>query len=290
MAEHSLIRKTNGGWLDWPAKPPTHQSASRNASIESVSIHLIPARRCLQEVSRCRLEPAANIPMDYLKDKLRKFGWRGFVAAGCRLARERIYRKDHYFLFTRITETFRSPRPTLLRAAAINKENTIRFAAVFPYRPRIFLRRLARGLRGFFYLREDGSPMAYHWFALGQDYFEAHYQWTFHLEKTEAYLFDAYLVPSGRGSAIATQGFSHIHEAMRELGVERIFSVSDKNNAASWRFLLHLGFEMSGCIEVTRIFTKAVLAREVDYRPHISAEMRSSMNRYSRQAVRARAA
>lgn len=132
--------------------------------------------------------------------------------------------------------------------------------------------------------------MAYHWYSISRDYFEANYQWTFHLEKTEAYLFDAYLVPAGRGSAIAAQAFSHAHETVREFGVERILSVSDKNNAASWRFLLHVGFEITGCIEVTRIFTRALHAREVDHQTHISAEMRSTMNRYSRHTVRVRAA
>lgn len=228
--------------------------------------------------------------MDYLKEKLRKFGWCGLVTVGCRLAWERIYRKEHYFLFTRITETFKPPKPTTLCATSINQGNTIRFAHAFPYRPRVFLRRLSRGLRGFFYLREDDSPMGYHWYALGQDYFEAHYRYTFHLEKKDAYLFDGYLLPSGRGSAIASQGFSHTQQALRDLGVERIFSVSDKNNAASWRFLLHLGFEISDCIEVVRVFTRALRARHVDHQSHISAEMRAAINRHSRRAVRARAA
>jgi ribosomal protein S18 acetylase RimI-like enzyme len=228
--------------------------------------------------------------MDYLKDRLRKFGWRGLAAVGCRLAWERIYHKDHYFLFTRVMETFRPPKQATLRAIPIDRENTIRFAPLFPYRPRVFLRRLSRDLRGFFYLRVDGSPMGYHWYALGQDYFEAHYQWTFHLEKTEAYLFDGYLVPSGRGSAIAAQAFSHTQNSLRELGVERVFAVSDRNNTASWRFLLHLGFEISGCLQVMRIFTQAFLAQEVDRQSHISAEMRDAINRHSRHPVRAEAA
>jgi GNAT superfamily N-acetyltransferase len=221
--------------------------------------------------------------MGYLKDKLRKFGWRGFIAAACRLAWERTFRKDHYFLFSRTMETFKLPKPTTLSAVPINAQNTILFAPTFPYRPQIFLRRLSRGLHGFFYLREDGSPMAYHWYVLGRDYYETHYHWTFHLEKSEAYLFDGYLVPAGRGSAIAAQAFSHTYAAARELGVEKLFSVSEKNNAASWRFHLHLGFEIGACIEVTRIFTRALGARVVDARPHISDEMRATMNRHSRR-------
>jgi hypothetical protein len=227
----------------------------------------------------------ANMSTDYVKEKLRKFGWRGLFAAAYRLALERLYRKDHYFLFSKATETFKLSKPTTLLAAPISEENTILFAPTFPYRRRIFLDRLSRGLHGFFYMREDGSPMGYHWYVLGRDYFEKSYRWTFHLQKAEAYLFDGYLIPAGRGSSFAVQAFAHTQSALRRLGVEKMFSVSDKNNSASWRFQLHLGFEIGGCLEVTRLLTRAVSARTVDHRQFISAEMRATIDRHARRAI-----
>jgi hypothetical protein len=221
--------------------------------------------------------------MAYLNEKLRKFGWRGFVAVGSRLALERVYRQSHYFLFSKATESARFGKPMTVYAVPIQQENAIQFSPLFPYRQRIFLRRLAEGLQGFFYLRDDGEPMGYHWYVLGRDYFEQHYRWTFRLEKNEAYLFDGYLLPAGRGSSVAAQAFSHTQAAVQKRGVEKMFSVSDRNNAASWRFQMHLGFEIMGCLEVTRLFTRAVRARRVDPGPLMSAEMRETSQRYARR-------
>lgn len=221
--------------------------------------------------------------MAYLTEKLRKFGWRGLVAVGSRLALERVYCKSHYFLFRKATESARFCKPLSVYAVAINHENALQFAPLFPYRARVFRQRLSVGLHGFFYLRDDGEPMGYHWYVVGRDYFERRYRWTFRLETAEAYLFDGYLLPAGRGSSVAAQAFAQTQAAVRRLGVEKMLSVSDRNNTASWRFQMHLGFEITGCIEVTRVFTRAVRARRVEPGPLVSPEMREMMDRLTRR-------
>ncbi len=227
--------------------------------------------------------------MSYLRDKVRKFGWRRIGVVAGRLLRERLYRKDCYYLFQRTGAPFRPPREMDLWVVPITAESTERFAQTFPYRPARFLRRLALGVRGFFYLKVDGTPLAYHWYVAGTDYYEPVYGWTFHLGKGEAYVFDGYVLPEHRGSSVTGQGFAHTANAARERGAETIFSVADQNNLASCKLHLHLGFELIGCLEVARILTRAIHAAPVGYGLHLGPEMMAALDRNARRKA-ARAA
>ena len=219
----------------------------------------------------------------YLREKLRKLGWRRFGVVACRLLWERVYRKNYYFLFQRSSDPLHLPRHSALRAVPITVENIAAFSRTFPYRPEKFLRRLSRGLRGFFYFREDGAPAAYHWYVVGKDYYEPVYLWTFHLGEHEAYILDGYVLPERCGSIATAQAMAYTLSTARERGAETIFSVTDKNNVASWKLHLHLGFEIVGCLEVTRLFTRAVRARQVDFRQHVGSEMQTAIEHYTRK-------
>ncbi len=224
--------------------------------------------------------------MSYIAQKLRKFGWRRLGVVACRLIWERIYRQDRYFLFQRSSEPLPLPRQSALQAIPITMETMQTFSRAFPFRPDRFRNRLARGLRGFFYLREDQTPVAYHWYVVGADYYEPVYHWTFHLGEREGYIFDGYVLPERRGSIVTAQGLAYTLSRARECGAETIFSVTDKNNATSWKLHLHLGFEIVGCLEVTRLLTRAVHARQVDFRQHVSPEMLAAMTHYAQKKAR----
>ncbi len=221
--------------------------------------------------------------MNYLRAKLRKFGWRRFAVVAWRLLRERLCRKDHYFLFKRATAPFHAPKPSTLRAFPITPETIARFSRTFPYRPESFLRRLARGMHGFFYLREDGAPVGYHWYVLHADYYEPAYHWTFRLGEHEAYVLDGYVLPERRGLSTTAQGVAYTQDQARERGARTFFSVADKNNTASWKLHLHLGFEVIGCLEVTRVLNRAIRTRQVDPAPHTGPEMLAAIERHARR-------
>ncbi len=219
----------------------------------------------------------------YLRAKLRKLGWRRFGAVASRCLGQFMCRKDHYFLFQRPSEPFHLPKLSALRAVPITVDNLQTFSGTFPYRPEIFLRRLSRGLRGFFYLKENDVPMAYHWYAVGQDYYEPVYRWTFRLGEHEAYIFDGYVLPERRGSITTAQALAYTVNTARERGAETVFSVTDENNAASWKLHLHLGFEIVGCLEVLRLCSQPVGARQVDFGQYVRPEMHAAMDHYARK-------
>ncbi len=221
--------------------------------------------------------------MSYLKEKLRKFGWRRLPVVACRLLWERVYRRERYFLFKRAAGPCHVPKQAPLRAVPITAETAERYASTFPYRPAKFLHRLSGGVHGLFYLREDGTPLGYHWYVVGADYFEPAYGWTFHLGEREAYVLDGYVLPGHRGAPTTAQGFAHTLNAARECGAEAIFSLADQTNWASCKLHLHMGFDIAGCLELTRVFNRPMHTRPVDYRLHLSPEMMEAMNRSARR-------
>ncbi len=221
--------------------------------------------------------------MSYLREKLRKFGWWRFGVVAARLLWERLYRKDHYFLFRRSADSFHASKESGFRAVPITEESIARFAGTFPFRAGKFLRRLRGGLQGFFYLKGDGTPVGYNWYVVHADYYEPAYGCTIHLGEHEAYLLDGFVLPERRGSTVTGQGFAHTQRAVRDCGAKTIFSLADKNNPAGWKLHLHLGFEIVGCLEVTRFFTWFKRPCTVDPGGQMSPEILAAIKRHARR-------
>ena len=114
---------------------------------------------------------------------------------------------------------------------------------------------------------------------LGADYYEPEYRWTIRLREREAYIFNFFVLPEHRSSIATALTLAYTLNTARAHGAETIFSLTDKNNRASWKLHLHLGFEITGCLEVRRIFTRAVCAHLVDPNQHAGPEMLAAMNR-----------
>ncbi|MEO5800688.1 MAG: GNAT family N-acetyltransferase [Gemmatimonadales bacterium] len=87
-------------------------------------------------------------------------------------------------------------------------------------------------------IRRGGEVIAFCWFALDRTQSALH---PMVMAPNEAYLFNAYVLPSERGKNLAAIMRYQCYVVLRDLGRDTLYSITLKDNLASWRFKQKLG-------------------------------------------------
>ena len=89
-------------------------------------------------------------------------------------------------------------------------------------------------------IRKGSEVVAFTWFALDRTQTVVYRK---EMLPNEAYLFNAYVVPEERGRNLAVIMRYRSYEILREKGRDTLYSVTLRENKASWRFKEKLGAE-----------------------------------------------
>jgi GNAT superfamily N-acetyltransferase len=119
----------------------------------------------------------------------------------------------------------------------------MREVAQFPYRPASYEELQGRLKDGKLCLgaKRDGRLVAFTWCNLTWCESEG---FPFPLNDDEAYLFDAYTVSDLRGQGLAPALRYRLYEELARMGRTKLYSITDRFNAAALRFKLKLGAEV----------------------------------------------
>ncbi len=104
-----------------------------------------------------------------------------------------------------------------------------------------------------FGLKYRGELVAFTWFSLRGCTFEGY---RFLLQEDEAYLFDAYTIPSFRGKGIAPYIRYQLYKELKELGRKRLYSISEYFNTPSLKVNIKLNAKCFKLCLFIQVFKK----------------------------------
>ena len=190
------------------------------------------------------------------RERVQHEGWR---QAGRWLAKTVIslpYSRIEYTVFTRsLLEPLpvAEPRlPVTLRLAT--ETDLLRFRGlVFTSRLHYFERRLAHGRYCFIALNGEHLA-AYCWATTQIDFDVDNLEMSLH--PGDAYVDDAYTVPTYRRQGIQSAVHLYRLEYMRHLGCRRAVLIVDDGNIASQRLVRRLGYQAVDCLSFRRVLWK----------------------------------